>query len=94
MDVNLVIDDIYVQTIGRRSKVRGEKLEAILDKYIAIIGEIETEAITNGEISKAITEYKECVLLLNDKLSEISKNIDTVSYSFIIDINDADAYLF
>lgn len=94
MDANLIIDDSYVQEVGRISNVRGEKLEGILDKYVAILSEIESEAITDGEISKAVTSYKECVLLLNDKLLDISSNVNTITNAFLVDINNADDYLF
>lgn len=94
MDNNLIVDDDYVQDVGRLSKQRGKKLEAILDDYVTILTEIETEAITDGEVSSAVTAFRECVTLLNDKLSEISSNVDTVADSFIISVNTADEYLF
>ena len=47
-----------------------------------------------GEISQAVAAFRECVVLLNDRLSTISTNVDTVADSFIIDVNTADDYLF
>ena len=94
MDANLIIDDSYVQEVGQLSTVRGKKLEEILDSYVGILTEIETEAITSGEISQAISAFRECVALLNDRLFTISSNVDTVADSFIIDVNTADDYLF
>ncbi len=94
MDANLIIDDNYVQEVGRLSSVRGRKLEEILDSYVEILTEIETEAITSGEISQAVTAFRECISMLNDRLSTISINVDTVADSFIIDVNTADDYLF
>lgn len=94
MDANLVIDDNYVREVGRLSSVRGRKLEEILDSYVGILTEIETEAITSGEISQAVRAFRECVAMLNDRLSAISTNVDTVADSFIIDVNTADDYLF
>ena len=94
MDANLIIDDNYIQEVGRLSSIRGRKLEEILDSYVGILMEIETEAITSGEISQAVSAFRECVTMLNDRLSTISTNIDTVADSFIIDINTADDYLF
>ena len=52
MDANLIIDDNYVQEVGRLSSIRGRKLEEILDNYVGILTEIETEAITSGEFLK------------------------------------------
>lgn len=94
MDANLIIDDNYVQEVGRLSSVRGKKLEEILDSYVRILSEIEMDAITSGEISQAIVAFRECVTLLNDRISTISTNVDTVAESFIIDVNIADDYLF
>lgn len=94
MDANLIIDDSYVQEVGSLACIRGSKLEEIIDAYVTILSEIETEAITGGEVSKAVTAYKECVLMLNDKLTEISGNIDKVADSFIYEVNIADDYLF
>lgn len=94
MDANLIIDDYYVQEVGRLCYIRGQKLEEILDSYMSILTEIETEAITSGEISQAVTAFRECVAILNDRLSVISANVNTIAKSFIIDINNADNYLF
>ena len=93
-NVSYSIDDNYIQEVGRLSSIRGRKLEEILDSYVGILMEIETEAITSGEISQAVSAFRECVTMLNDRLSTISTNIDTVADSFIIDINTADDYLF
>lgn len=94
MDANLIIDDNYVQEVGRLSSIRGRKLEEILDNYVGILTEIETEAITSGEISQALVSFHECVTMLNDRLSTISTNVNTVANSFIIDVNTEDDYLF
>lgn len=94
MDANLIIDDNYVQEVGRLSYVRGRKLEEILESYVEILSEIETEAISSGEISQTVAAFRECVTLLNERLSTISTNVDTVADSFIIDVNTADDYLF
>ena len=94
MDANLIIDDNYVQEVGRLSSIRGRKLEEILDNYVGILTEIETEAITSGEISQALVSFRECVTMLNDRLSTISTNVNTVANSFIIDVNTEDDYLF
>ena len=94
MDANLIVDDNYVQEVGRFSSVRGRKLEEILDSYVKILSEIETDAISSGEISQAVAAFCECVPLLNDRLSAISTNVSTVADSFIIDVNTADDYLF
>ncbi len=94
MDANLIIDDSYVEEVGRRAPFRGRNLEEILDAYVAILSEIESEAITRGEVSRAVTAYKECVTLLNDKLTSISENVEKVANGFIVDVDAADNYLF
>ncbi len=94
MDANLIIDDGYVEEVGRLAPFHGRNLEEILDKYVAILSEIEGEAITRGEVSRAVTAYKECVVLLNDKLTAISDNVEKVANGFITDVDAADDYLF
>lgn len=94
MDANLIIDDAYVEAVGRRSRVRGKELQDIMNSYVAILSEIETEAITRGNVAKAVTAYKECVMLLQDKLTEISTQVEEVTDGFLVDVNDADDYLF
>lgn len=94
MDENLIIDDDYVQTVGRLCKQRGEDLEEILSTYISILEEIAIEAIIEGETARALRGYIECVQLLKEQLSDISSNVKTVCDSFIIDFDAADEYLF
>ena len=92
MDLNLIIDDDYIIELGETCSTRGEKLEANLQSYIKIIGEIES--ITEGELSKALNEYKECANHLIEPLSTISESVEKITNSFIIDVNEADDYLF
>lgn len=94
MDPNLIIDDDYVKRIGISCNQRGKKLEEILDSYLTILNEIEGEALVEGEITKSLNAYKECVALLNDQLVTLSANIQNICKCFLTDINDADDYLF
>lgn len=94
MDPNLIIDDGYVNSVGFDSVTRGEKLEAILDNYLAILREMKAEAIVRGKIANSLAAYIECVALLNDKVTEISKSVKTAAQGFIQEVNTADDYLF
>lgn len=94
MDINLIIDDDYVTTVGLLCKNRGNELESILDTYMLILQEIEDEALTAGEISTTLNEYRSCVELLNDQIDSISKDIKTMCNNFISAVNVADDYLF
>lgn len=94
MDPNLVIDDEYISTAGDYSVLRGKNLEDVFDSFIMILEEIKNEAITSGEISKAIDEYIKVAKLIDNHIEEISKNIDIRCDSFLTAINEADSYLF
>ncbi len=94
MDINLVIDDDYVTTVGVLCRKRGNELEDILDTYMLILKEIEEEALTAGEISTTLNEYRSCVELLNEQIASISKDIEKICKNFISAINVADDYLF
>lgn len=94
MDPNLIISDEYVEDVGTYCVKRGRTLEDIMDSYLGILREIKYEAITGGEISQTLGEFIECVSLLNNQLKEVSNNANTASKYFVIDINDADSYLF
>jgi len=93
-DHSLVIDDEYVVGVGGHCKTRGRELEDILIEYIAILEEIRTEAILEGEIANALTDYIACVKLLRDRITAISNNIQTVTNNFVTDVDEADSYLF
>ncbi len=94
MDANLIIDDDYVQSVGESCDYAGSRLQVMMNQYVEILAEIEEEAITDGGVSKAVTAYKESVMLLSEKLSEITRNLKNVTECFIWDINEADDYLF
>ena len=94
MDPNLIIDDDYIQEVGRLSLKRAKELDEILASYIEVLREIESEAITSGKTAQAISAYVGCVSLLTDRLSTSSEMIKKVASSFIIDVNVADEYLF
>ena len=94
MDPNLIIDDDYVDDVGRDSTTRGNKLEGILDNFLTILNEMKAEAIVEGKIADALAAYISCVSLLNDQLTEISLSVERADRGFIQDVNTADEYLF
>lgn len=94
MDPNLIIDDDYVYDVGDDCRLRGRKLEEVLDSYLTILNEIKSEALLDGSIADALSAFIECVALLNDQLTTLSKNVDDTGLSFIQEINTADDYLF
>lgn len=94
MDPNLIIDDEYVYSVGDDCVLRGRKLEEILDSYLAILNEIKSEALIEGDISDALGLFIECVTPLNDQLTTLSKSVDDTCLRFVQDVNTADDFLF
>lgn len=94
MDPNLIIDDEYILDVGSDCNRRGIKLEEILEQYLGILKEIQTEALVEGNVAEALVAFVSCVELLKGQIKDLSKSVDDRSYSFIQDVNDADQYLF
>lgn len=94
MDANLIIDDDYVTSVGTKAYQKAVKLEQIFEDYILILEEIKSEALVSGEISEALETYIECVRSLKGQLKKVSESLKTICQSFLIDINEADDYLF
>lgn len=93
-DHAIVIDDEYIVDVGRHCKNRGRNLEDILVDYIGILEEIRKEAIIDGEIAFALSDYIECVKMLREHMTTISDNVKTVAYNFVAAVDEADAFLF
>lgn len=93
-DPNLIIYDEYINYVSTNVGINGNDLEMILDNYIAILGEIQAEAIKNGEISKALAAYKDCAVQLDGRIKEISDTLSKVTKKFLVSVNQADDYLF
>ncbi len=94
MDSNLVINDEYVQRIGRICKVRGTGIDKMFEKYINILNEIRSEAICAGEIAEALSEYIKWAIRLKGKIDAVSNEISTTCNTFIDSIDSADVFLF
>ncbi len=94
MDPNLIIDDSYVLTVGESSKTRGDALEGIMDNFVSILEATNTDGFIEGATATALRDFISCVKLLNDKLQEVSEQVNLVCQSFLQEINEADSYLF
>lgn len=94
MDENLVIDDDYVQDVGDVCARRGRELEEILSSYLEILDVIKSEALIEGDISLALEAFNECAAALSGQIEKISSQIQDVCGAFIVEVNDADSYLF
>ena len=94
MESDLIICDEYIKEVGESCKRRGEMLEEIMEIYIAILEEIQSEAIVEGEFSQSLWEFLQCVCRLRNLLQDISDNVNEACKFFVIDINDADSFLF
>lgn len=94
MDENLIIDDDYIRGIGDICARRGNELEEILSSYLEILSEIKSEALAEGAISSALEAFNECASAINGQIEKISSQIQDVCDAFIVEINDADSYLF
>lgn len=94
MDENLVIDDDYVQDVGDVCARRGKELEEILSSYLEILDTIKSEALMEGDISSALETFNECASAISGQLEKISSQVQDVCGAFIVEVNDADSYLF
>lgn len=94
MDPNLIIDDNYVDNVGRNCAFRGYKMEGFLDSYLTILNEIKDAALVEGKTAQALEVFAECVAMLNDQLTTLSKSVQRTGSAFIQEINTADEYLF
>lgn len=94
MDPDLIIDDEYVSAVGYDCNQRGRKLEEVLEQYVAILKEIQEEALVEGDVSDALEAFVGCVELMKGSLRELSQTIEKRCSDFIQDVNDADQYLF
>lgn len=95
MDANLVIDDFYVtRTVGYCYCGIGRNLNEELNRYIEVLQSIKNDAIKDGSVSEALNKYIDCVNLIKQELIEISKLLETTTEGFIVDIDEADQYLF
>ncbi len=94
MDSNLVIDDDYVTAVANSSNTRGAELEKIYSSYLTILKDVRANAIKDGETALALSDFIKCVELLQNQLGNISGSIQTDGKKFLVDVNEADQYLF
>lgn len=94
MDSNLIISDEYIEEVGKACAKRGNVLDEILYSFILILKEIRQEAIIEGETAQALGEFIDCISRLRNQLQDISDNVNEACKYFVIDVNDADSFLF
>jgi len=94
IDNKLKIDDSYVESFGRRCKSRGTDLEEAFTSYVDILVKIRKDSIMSGEFANALDNYIAGLNKLKGQITTISNSSKTDASSFLVDINNADSYLF
>lgn len=95
MDPNLIIDDDFVNGVANNCIRNSENLEGIYHTYISLLRNIQTSALVSGEISVALAVFiSKAEIYLKGNLDKISDQINDICDRFLIDINNADSYLF
>lgn len=90
----LIIDDEYCKAMGTYFVKQGEEMEQLTADYIKILQDVKSKAITNGEVSKALSAYIGYVQKLNQNIGNISTSVKTQINSFLIRVDSEDQYLF
>lgn len=93
-ECNLIINDDYILENTKNLAKSLKKLDEVYDKYLIILKNIHSNAITYGETSDALKTFENYASRIKDMLSDLGESLENSGIEYIESIDNADQYLF
>lgn len=91
---DIVVDDDKCRSICNEYQNRADKFEEHLEEYLTILGRISTDAISEGDVSKRLADFKEQAEGLKGEAGSIADEAKKQNGAFMTDFDTADNYLY
>lgn len=88
------IEDEYVHKSKENFLNWSQELQTHTDKYLSILEDIYSEAITDGETSIALKEFKSYADALKKLINETGTVSAGLCANYLYDVDKADEYLY
>ena len=89
-----IIDDAYCTSMGVYFKSQGNRLDQMVEDYIAVLTTIKNDGITKGDIHMVLEAYITYTEKMKTKIGMISENAQSQVNKFLTRVDEADQYLF
>lgn len=90
----LMIDDEYCNSMKTYFVEQGEFIDKRVAEYISILQNIRNNAITSGDVAKALSEYITYASELSKQVGNLSSIAKGHVDNFLSRVDSADQYLF
>lgn len=90
----LIISDSYCSSAGNTASTAGKNMDVLIGKYLTILNNIRTKAITSGDVANALDTYIKYAEKLRGQFSGVSESAKEQALNFIKKVDEADQYLF
>ena len=91
---DVVVDDSYVEKMGRFLLTGGERFEECLKNYVALMQVALTDGIQSGQTKEAFAKYIEIARELQGGVGEITEMGAILTGKYILEADIADRYLY
>ena len=89
-----VIDDTYCLSMGNYCKVQGERIEKMLEDYLAVLNTVRAGAIMKGQVHEVLDAYIEYAQKMKGNVGLLSQNAQAQITKFLNKVDETDQYLF
>ncbi len=89
-----IIDDAYCTQMGVFFKQQGNRLDQMIEDYIAVLITIKDTGVVKGDIHTVLEGYITYAEKMKTKVGVISENAQSQINKFLVKVDDADQYLF
>lgn len=89
-----IIDDAYCTAMGAYFKSQGNRLDQMVEDYIAVLKTIRDTGITKGDVHTVLEAYITYTEKMKTKIGMISENAQSQVNKFLVKVDEADQYLF
>lgn len=92
--IELIIDDEFCNQMGCFFQKKGKEIDRYISQYIDILEKVKSNALLEGDTSKALRAYISYVKKLNKQIGQVSNSANTYVSNFLTRVDQTDQYLF
>lgn len=89
-----IIDDAYCAAMGTYFKRQGDRLDQMVEEYIAVLKTIRDTGVTKGDIHTVLEGFITYAEKMKSKIGAISESTQSQVNKFLTRVDEADQYLF
>lgn len=93
-NTRMIVEDEYLNELAEYFEKQGKQLQRMADAYIAVMEQITSGGIMQGETAMVLRRFLESAKKLNHVISSVSVEVRDSVMNYLEEIDTEDQYLY